>query len=265
MSATPIAEQQVVLSDGNSVSIWTDVSHIRTKDKRFLSPSHGRAWQSTTGIDYVFGQTLTIGGGISVARAHTTQFALPGRSETDSVVGFARATAYFFNNFNASIIAGYGRGETDGSRFFLGIPDVYSQDSSVAFVGAQVGAEFENRGFFVSPSVRLLVSRTDGASVPTSLGAIVLGPQGDLTRLSLGGDIGYRMAVGGLTIAPAIRAFLVHDFDLPIGYTDRTALDLSAVLNVQSGNLNLGVEALQTFGRADLSNQVFRGYAMYRF
>jgi outer membrane autotransporter protein len=265
IDSTPIAEQRVTLPGGNAISVWTDVARIWVEDERLLTASRGRAWQSTTGLDYIFGQSFTIGGGLTVSRAHTTEFAIPGRTETDSVVGFARATAYFLNNFNAGIIGGYGVGETDGFRVILNLPENYSRDSNVAFVGAHVGATFENQGFFVNPSARILASWTDDDFFQTSLGGIVPGTTDDFIRGSLGGEAGYRISAGGLTITPSFRAFLVYDFDLPAGYSDRTAVDLTAALNVQSGNFNVGVEAFTTVGRDDWNSYAFRGYASYRF
>jgi len=265
VAATPGAEQRVTMPGGNVVSVWTDIARILVEDERPLTASRGRAWQSMTGIDYTFDRAFSIGVGISASQAHTTEFAIPGRTETDSVIGFARATAYFLGNFNAGLIGGYGIGETDGSRLIGGILDVYSRDTNVTFLGAHVGASFENQGFFVNPAARILVSRSDSDPFQTSLGLGVLGLPDDFTRASFGGDAGYKFSVGGLTITPAVRAFFIYDLNLPTGYTDRTALDLSAVLNVQSGNLTAGVEALATLGRTDMNNYIFRGFTSYRF
>lgn len=265
VAGAPIAAERVTMPDGNVVSVWTDFARILVEDERPLTASRGRAWQSTTGIDYTFDRAFSIGVGISAAQAHTTEFVIPGRTETDSVIGFARATAYFLGNFNAGLIGGYGVGETDGSRLIDGNLDTYSRNTNVTFLGAHVGASFENQGFFVNPTARILVSRSDSDPFQTSLGLGVLGLPDDFTRASFGGDAGYRFDVGGLTITPAIRAFFIYDINLPTGYTDRTALDLSAVLNVHSGNLTAGAEALTMLGRTDMNNYIFRGFASYRF
>ncbi|WP_134496579.1 autotransporter outer membrane beta-barrel domain-containing protein [Microvirga pakistanensis] len=264
-AGTTVAAQRVTMPDGNVVSIWTDVSRILVEDERPLTASRGRAWQSTSGIDYTFDRAFSIGVGVSAAHAHTTEFAIPGRTETNSVIGFARATAYFLGNFNAGLIGGYGVGETDGSRLIQGNLDIYSRDTNVTFLGAHIGASFQNQGFFFNPAARILVSRSDSDPFQTSLGLGVLGLPDDFTRASFGSDVGYSFDVGGLTVKPAVRAFFIYDINLPKGYTDRTALDLAAVLNVQSGNLTGGVEALTTLGRTDMNSYIFRGFASYRF
>lgn len=264
-ATAPMAEQRVETPDGNTVSVWTDVSRIWTEDKRPLTRSRAQVWQNTTGIDYAFGRSLSVGAGFSVSRSRVTEFAVPGQTETDTAIGFARATAYFMNVFNANIIAGYGRAFTDGSRVFSDTPERYSRDADVKFLGLSLGAFLQNQNFFVAPSMRLLFSDTGNNPFLTSLA--IAGPRSrdDYTRASFGGDLGYRFAVGDAVVTPALRAFLLYDLELPNGYRDRTALDLSLMLNVQSGRLNAGIEALTTLGRADYENYALRGYAYYRF
>jgi hypothetical protein len=86
-----------------------------------------------------------------------------------------------------------------------------------------------------------------------------------LGRSSTGMELAYPILANEVLIAPVLRAAFLYDVNLPRDYTDRTAFELSAGLNLLFGDLTGGIRVSATVGRDDYLSHGARAFLSYRF
>jgi outer membrane autotransporter protein len=244
---------------------FSEAGYFRAKDGRPASLSTATGWQTTVGVNAYLSRQIHVGAGFSYTNSKTDMFSSGGKSRSESYTGYARATLYFADHFNAGILGGYGWSEVNETFLWIGQTVNRSTKPKTGFLGFNVGSFFEADKWYIAPTARVLFSYTSTPAVIDSAGITLQRTSDQLTRSYFGGEIGYRYSRGDLSLTPFVRAFYTYDIRLPSGTEDRSAAELSAGLNTTVKNLTAGIEGYMRVGQRWSEIHGVRGSLSYRF
>jgi hypothetical protein len=226
--------------------------------------SRDNIWQATAGIEVAVTPVLTLSGGLTYTLVDRTTRAPIGEFTSNGITGYLGASVSFLDVWTFQVSAGIGRSDVEQTRLIDGqlLPSDY--DSTSRFASATLFRTMLFGDLLVRPFVQYVFADTRDPTYVEG-GVPILGLVDTVGRGELGAELSYPILVRDILIAPVFRAGFLYDFNLPRDYTDRSAFDLSAGLNILAGALTGGVRLSAIVGRDDFLNYGARAFVSYKF
>jgi hypothetical protein len=221
-------------------------------------------WQTTAGVEVAITPVLTISGGLTYTVVDRTMRVPNGEFTSNGITGYIGASVLFLDTWTFQVSAGYGQSDVDQTRLINGelLPSQY--DSISRFASATLFRTILYGDLLIRPYIQYVFAETrDSAYIEGNF--LNPGLVDTVGRGEVGAELSYPILIDDILIAPVVRAGFLYDINLPRDYTDRTALDLSAGLNILAGDLTGGVRFSTIVGRDDFLNYGARAFVSYKF
>jgi hypothetical protein len=276
--ALPVASQNVVertvpeaavspapTLPAQTVTSFVDLGWSFQKDTRPGIFSRDNIWQATAGIQFAVTPVVTLSGGITYTLVDRTTRAPVGDYTSNGLMGYLEASMSFLDVWTFQVAAGYGRADVEQTRLFDERLLSSEFNSTSRFASATLSRTFLVKDLLIRPFIQYIFADTND---PAYIEGEVLFNRAAVDTVGRGGigaEFSYPILVSDVLIAPVLRVAFLYDVNLPRDYTDRTAFDLSAGLNIFSGDLTGGVRFSTIAGRDDYLNYGARAFLNYAF
>jgi hypothetical protein len=264
LSPTPVLPDQ-------AVTTFVDLGWWFQKDTRGRIAfgdsifSRDNIWQATAGIEVAVTPVLTLSGGLTYTLVDRTTRAPIGEFTSNGITGYLGASVSFLDVWTFQVSAGVGRSDVEQTRLIGGqlLPSDYNSTSR--FASATLFRTMLFGDLLVRPFVQYVFANTRDPAYNEGSFLFNRGLVDTVGRGEIGGELSYPILVDDILIAPVFRLGFLYDFNLPRDYTDRSAFDLSAGLNILAGDLTGGVRLSTIVGRDDFLNYGARAFVSYKF